>query len=279
MYRTANRDRSGFTLIELLVVIAIIAILAAILFPVFAQAREKARQASCLSNVKQLGLACLMYGQDYDETYPTTRMYDFDGFGNGGQWWSWSFRISPYIKSFAAYRCPTDDGGQNGYDGWSGPWISYASNSYAPGNMQKGVIADNAPWFEQKAITQADVRRPADTIMLCEKHSGDTVKQEQMNWLGANSAWIWPNNEMLWDDFGTPSQAYFDIGGAIPHGKRTNTKPDKFGWGPDGGVSARHASFANFVFADGHAKAMKPAATNPDQQNRPQDNLWDSTRN
>src|ERR671916_3232132 len=70
MHRWLRTKRNGFTLIELLVVIAIIAILAAILFPVFAQAREKARQASCLSNVKQIGLAAMMYVQDYDETYP-----------------------------------------------------------------------------------------------------------------------------------------------------------------------------------------------------------------
>jgi prepilin-type N-terminal cleavage/methylation domain-containing protein len=69
------RKRSGFTLIELLVVIAIIAILAAILFPVFAQAREKARSASCLSNLKQIGLAVMMYTQDYDEIYPANYTY------------------------------------------------------------------------------------------------------------------------------------------------------------------------------------------------------------
>src|SRR5579872_7481927 len=81
--------RSGFTLIELLVVIAIIAILAAILFPVFAQAREKARAITCLSNLKQIGLACTMYTQDYDETLP------FAWSAQGG----WYNLLQPYIKN------------------------------------------------------------------------------------------------------------------------------------------------------------------------------------
>ncbi len=89
----------GFTLIELLVVIAIIAILAAILFPVFAQARAKARQISCLSNMKQIGLGFMMYVQDYDETAPFRRVT-----ANGGDWWtprmtSWKDAILPYIKN------------------------------------------------------------------------------------------------------------------------------------------------------------------------------------
>ncbi|MBC7289450.1 MAG: DUF1559 domain-containing protein, partial [Armatimonadetes bacterium] len=86
--------RKGFTLIELLVVIAIIAILAAILFPVFARAREKARQASCMSNLKQLALAMLMYAQDYDENLPLSLTAP-------GDWWNdtWKARISPYVKN------------------------------------------------------------------------------------------------------------------------------------------------------------------------------------
>src|SRR5947209_9645766 len=85
--------RRAFTLIELLVVIAIIAILAAILFPVFAQARAKARQASCLSNLRQLGTAFMMYNQDYDETYPPT---DYDV---GSTRYTWFQLIDPYIKA------------------------------------------------------------------------------------------------------------------------------------------------------------------------------------
>lgn len=86
-----RRRSGGFTLIELLVVIAIIAILAAILFPVFAQAREKARSASCLSNQKQIALAFSMYSQDYDETYP--QAVDLVS----GLWWEQA--VTPYIKS------------------------------------------------------------------------------------------------------------------------------------------------------------------------------------
>ena len=97
-----NRKANAFTLIELLVVIAIIAILAAILFPVFAQAREKARSASCLSNMKQLGLALNMYQQDYDGTLmqttyedPTLKIH-------------WSFILQPYVKNVGIFVCPSD---------------------------------------------------------------------------------------------------------------------------------------------------------------------------
>jgi len=94
--------KRGFTLIELLVVIAIIAILAAILFPVFAKAREKAKQASCQSNLKQLALGVAMYVQDYDSTYPMC------GFRTAGSMAGyWAFAIQPYVKNFKLYRCPS----------------------------------------------------------------------------------------------------------------------------------------------------------------------------
>src|SRR5438874_4424123 len=105
--------RRGFTLIELLVVIAIIAILAAILFPVFAQAREKARQTSCLSNMKQLGLAIMMYTQDYDETYPKNEFVDQNGWGSwpaNHYLWSSKLCTQPYMKNTGIFRCPDDSG-------------------------------------------------------------------------------------------------------------------------------------------------------------------------
>src|SRR5512142_2027300 len=100
--------KRGFTLIELLVVIAIIAILAAILFPVFAQARESARTSTCLSNVKQLTLGMMQYVQDYDERFPG---WDWGFFCNGGNNGAprdssafWTMAIYPYVKNTGVYR-------------------------------------------------------------------------------------------------------------------------------------------------------------------------------
>jgi prepilin-type N-terminal cleavage/methylation domain-containing protein len=91
-----KKRHSGFTLIELLVVIAIIAILAAILFPVFARAREKGRQTTCMSNLKQLGLALMQYAQDYDEHWPSS------------DWWGYKKVILPYVKADLVFKCPSE---------------------------------------------------------------------------------------------------------------------------------------------------------------------------
>jgi len=111
--------RRGFTLIELLVVIAIIAILAAILFPVFARAREKARQTSCLSNVKQLALGCHMYAQDYDETLPCVQHRSPTTFY--GYWYQ---VIQPYVNNMQIVVCPSSKRTTPGY-GWNYPHAGY----------------------------------------------------------------------------------------------------------------------------------------------------------
>src|ERR1700689_4477705 len=121
VYDMLSRRRSAFTLIELLVVIAIIAILAAILFPVFAQAREAARKTVCLSNTKQLGLGIMMYVQDYDEVYPM-ESWDTPAIGNSendlnsANYYSsvtWIWQVMPYIKNRGILVCPSDPNPKN----------------------------------------------------------------------------------------------------------------------------------------------------------------------
>ena len=124
-------QRRGFTLIELLVVIAIIAILAAILFPVFAKAREKARQSSCLSNVKQIMLGVLQYCQDYDEQLPIGASYWYAPGGGGAATRTdpmiWSDELSPYIKNTQVMACPSHSNNQQAVP-WGTRTLSYCAN-------------------------------------------------------------------------------------------------------------------------------------------------------
>jgi prepilin-type N-terminal cleavage/methylation domain-containing protein/prepilin-type processing-associated H-X9-DG protein len=136
--------RHAFTLIELLVVIAIIAILAAILFPVFSQARAKARAISCLSNSRQLGLAVAQYVTDYDEMYP---LVSYPKLTN-----TWTATLQPYIKSQAILRCPDDTSTNWG----AGRLTSYAVNAW---------FTPNAP-IQYTALAQLGA--PASVIYLAE---------------------------------------------------------------------------------------------------------------
>src|SRR5579859_382609 len=106
LQRNPSRPHNGFTLIELLVVIAIIAILAAILFPVFARAREEARKTSCLSNLKQIGTAAAMYVQDYDEHLMPPWMAKSNNPATADITWTWVSISQPYIKNKDIFRCP-----------------------------------------------------------------------------------------------------------------------------------------------------------------------------
>ena len=130
----------GFTLIELLVVIAIIAILAAILFPVFARARENARKASCLSNLKQIGLGLMQYTQDYDEKLPPSRQAMAVGSVNNPNY-PWQMMVQPYLKSYQVFKCPSNTSNNMVY--WSNPTgnngddkigVSYVCNGTGDGN-------------------------------------------------------------------------------------------------------------------------------------------------
>ncbi len=145
--------KRGFTLIELLVVIAIIAILAAILFPVFARAREKARQSSCLSNVKQLNLAIAQYCQDYDETYPIASHWRIlDSGGNIIRTMYWYQALAPYIQNDQVRRCPSVPRWDRGY-GWNYQEFGYTSST--------GTMPDS-----DSSQPMADVEQPARTIII-----------------------------------------------------------------------------------------------------------------
>jgi len=283
------RPRPGFTLIELLVVIAIIAILAAILFPVFAQAREKARGISCLSNVKQQGMAVLMYSQDYDETFPLTTLYDF---GSQSQVSQWIPRVAPYIKNTDVFWCPSDSvAGYPRYGGWSGPAVSYAGNAlmggahladntsvgiFGVGNQDVWPSASNSWMHNSNGVSQAAVTYPAATIAICEHLSRDVANPNSaFSWLGANTIWLWPNTDILWDCTPKGGNCFYNAGSSTPDG---DIPPAAYPNGPNGSISATHSLQSNFLFADGHAKSMIPAATNPDGWNHPELNLWISNR-
>ena len=134
-----QRQRAGFTLVELLVVIGILAVLAGILFPVFARAREKARQTSCLSNVKQICLAMMMYLDDYDE-----RFVSCDNF------YRWYAPMYPYVKNDQVFKCPSNRGDTVGH-----PETDYVLN---------GIFAHG--------MSQSSFKTPAGTIMVAERETG-----------------------------------------------------------------------------------------------------------
>jgi len=146
--------RRGFTLIELLVVIAIIAILAAILFPVFARAREKARQTSCLSNVKQLSLGMMQYAQDYDELLP--RYSDRDCAGGRH---NWNVVIYPYVRNDQVFRCPSDTAI------FPGIGVNYP-------HVHTCAISGSAIL---PGVSLAKIKFPAETMSLCDTYPGALV--------------------------------------------------------------------------------------------------------
>ncbi|MDF2440953.1 MAG: hypothetical protein JWN98_1937 [Abditibacteriota bacterium] len=211
--------KSGFTLIELLVVIAIIAILAAILFPVFGRARENARKTSCLSNLKQLGTAFAMYMQDYDGRFHKTTSSRPEaaahGFGRhdalaGDAHWPWFY--GPYVKNVAVFDCPSSP------DTVTNMTITNWDNDGNYGYNYDGLTRS----VSLPARHEAEIEFPAETFVFFD--SGDpSVRSGNNDWAGLL--------EEL--DIDTP------------------------GRGPEAGI--RHLGRTNMVFADGHAKSITPA--------------------
>jgi prepilin-type N-terminal cleavage/methylation domain-containing protein/prepilin-type processing-associated H-X9-DG protein len=137
-------SRKGFTLIELLVVIAIIAILAAILFPAFAKAREAARRSSCSSNMKQMGIAIMQYSQEYDEKMVPSQ-------AGAPNYEYWQYLVQPYIKSKDLFKCPSNSNGDKAYSGAG----SDISNNYVANLGFSGADPDNtAPTATAEQVAQ-----------------------------------------------------------------------------------------------------------------------------
>jgi prepilin-type N-terminal cleavage/methylation domain-containing protein/prepilin-type processing-associated H-X9-DG protein len=274
----------GFTLIELLVVIAIIAILAAILFPVFARARENARRASCQSNLKQIGLGIIQYTQDYDSTYPFAwNESDFEG---------WAQYIQPYMKSLQVFRCPSDAGRT---PSWAGVDVSYTANGLIGGPevgwaYPRPVLGPmgfylgscnggGTSWATGAPCTannESAMTQPSTTILVGERASDYAPG----NWAGVGNASGGGNAAIIGGD---PVHWHGLIGDDAmePNGAATGTcdpAHDNFYNCPTGGVSPKHFDMSNFLFFDGHVKCMRPAATDPDKLGQPQNNMWNGKR-
>ena len=152
----------GFTLIELLVVIAIIAVLAAILFPVFARARENGRRSTCLSNLKQIGLGFMQYTQDYDEAYPLSSFPAHNI--------SWTVSAQPYMKSVQLFRCPSDNGTR-----WSTPAAPPADNYYTTSYSMTAWISGTQKYGKLSAM-----QAPSKVIILADANT-DSAQRDHFH--------------------------------------------------------------------------------------------------
>lgn len=237
--------KQGFTLIELLVVIAIIVILAAILFPVFAQVRAKAEQTACLSHQNQLGKAVMMYLSDYDQVYPPS--------GEGtGPFPNWAERIYPYVKSLEVYRCPTQGIAYDVLRRWYNIGRTQAEQIYAVFGVRNFsanayVLAWINPPYQRAGPgvvrPEAQVEEPSRTIMLTENVGVGTVLMRAPN--GAtvpnNMQWWWAISDECW---------------VCAEADRDENLDENF-W-----LSLRkHSGGANYTMADGHARWYRPSQT------------------
>ncbi len=241
--------RSGFTLIELLVVIAIIAILAAILFPVFAQAREKARQTSCMSNMKQLGQAVAMFTQDHEELLPKAFFNDQGDSASpwGFPWFTgWDAVIYNYVKSTQVYQCPSDVDART----YNLNPVIIPGNLIMPTSYRYNVSNQENGAFNALQLSKLD--SPSDSIVIAESSTGvDEANYNQLaSWETEDRGYVcidWPNNTAM-------DRHVSHVPGRGPATWKQHN-PESIDKG------ARNKGLSNYVFADGHAKAMNWAQT------------------
>ena len=260
--------RKGFTLIELLVVIAIIAILASILFPAFARARENARRASCQSNMKQLGLGMLQYAQDYDEKLPTggaaaNGNSTCSAFANSVYGAGWGGQIFPYVKSVQVYVCPSDT-----YRPTSAQFnlgyttVSYAYNGHIGGTQGGAATGTTAMGGIKGNI--ARLTQTSKTVLLAEvrQHFAKLTEQDE----GVSSAAVagfCKTTSPYTDGMRVGRSATFENIGEMatgPLGGRAYDSAVHLTL-PDG----RHLEGSNFLLADGHVKWYKGASVSGGQ--------------
>jgi prepilin-type N-terminal cleavage/methylation domain-containing protein/prepilin-type processing-associated H-X9-DG protein len=187
--RAPGRSPSrGFTLIELLVGIAIIAILAAILFPVFAQAREAARKAACLSNAKQIGTGMYMYAQDFDEVLPMSTYWPWCGYSTPSDFRipKWMDLISPYIKNTRVFTCPDYPGDSQQHQNY----VFQPPTCTGARATQFGTYVVNGAYPALTGVSAhgpsghslAEIRSPADTIYVTETGDWGVDRSSEMSW-------------------------------------------------------------------------------------------------
>ena len=250
---TKNKDiNTGFTLIELLVVIAIIAIIDAILFPVFAKVREKARQTTCTSNMKQLGLAFAQYADDYDEKFPVT----YSGTGPG-----WAGAVFPYVKSNGIFVCPdeTTTPQVNPYTHVTLEPVSYGYNSSIGTNTYTGIgIGGSLATFTAPASTVLlyEVTEALKPAALSDYNVADlSTALEKGGQLTSNPF------DYVYSPAGVGLQGFNEadstirlassyMGGAGLGFARLTYFSTLYYIGPNG----RHTNGSNFLAADGHVK-------------------------
>jgi len=241
---SALRGARAFTLIELLVVIAIIAILAAILFPVFAKAREKARQASCLSNQRQIGLASIQYVQDYDETEPP--LYYVKNSPSSPHWMD---MIYPYVKSEQVFTCPSRTGDPNGYARYVCTDNTGEFASLTPAGKRTfyyGTYAINAAYDVSitpntgsvVGATIAQISHPATTVFACE---------------GAKPNYTGASDDI---DASTNFDWYGSTATYFPSWVDTTQDPPVVAAGGKVRVEAPHFGRTNVTWCDGHSSNM-----------------------
>ena len=228
-HQVAEKKKNGFTLIELLVVIAIIAILAAILFPVFARARENARRASCQSNLKQIGLGMMQYTQDHDERYPSNG-WTCTSVQVAAQQYActstsatvlWYHPLDPYLKSVQIYNCPSYTGTIQTRNS-AGMWVyasaaSYGWNVYQTGTGTTGIVTP----FHLASL--ASVESPATTILVTEGNpgyyrvSGAVPTTSNTNPVGTRHLdgvnFLWADGHVKWS---LPSKVTYAAGDPVP---------------------------------------------------------------